>query len=433
MDKKIVLICIEENTSKVAKELSPPFGLLVAASVLRSAGRYVEIYHIVDGPDLERNLADMCSNAFIVGFTTMTTSNLKAVVKASRIVSGLGIFVYWGGAHATLLPEISLNEPSVNAVLRGEAEANLLGLVKWREGKVDPESVPGLCFKREDGSLCIQDLPKIVHESELSCHAFDLLDMSVYLGREEYHFGDCSSGLTRVLPYMTSKGCHKNCAFCYNSVVNRGKWRGYGLDNVFREMDWLRDTLNLEGWYFYDDNFFTDQDRAWAVLERYSMPSFVELDLHRVDASFLERARACNVERLYIGAESGNDVMLRRIRKGITADEIRFVADLCSKYNVDVEFSFMMLFPGETPEQLRDTFNLVSDLRTYKNVRIDGPKVYNPYPGTSLYRELLESGWKAPQTNEEWSAYVRDISPRDTGVFLTEKHFKVLSDNGIVF
>lgn len=432
MQVKIVLLCVEQDSKKVQKELSPPFGLLIAASVLRTHHYQVELYHFVDDAMLRSNLERTCKDAFIVGFTTMTTSNLKAVIKASKIVKEFGCFVYWGGAHATLLPETSLKDDSVDAVLRGEAEANLVGLVQWRLGQIDPDKVPGLCYKDHDSHIVVQPIPPLVPENTLSFHSFDILDMHPYLDREEYFFQKGNKTLTNILPYMTSKGCYKNCAFCYNSIVNKGKWRGYALDNVFHEMDWLIEHYNIEGWYFYDDNFFNDTPRAWTILEKYCMPSFVELDLKRINETFLEKAKAVNVERLYIGAESGSNRMLKKIRKGITTDDIREKVELCASYGVNMELSFIILFPDETPEELQATFDLVEELGSYNNVRIDGPKIYNPYPGTSLFEELLKKGWTCPSTNEEWAKYVRDVSPLEAGFPINDKHIKILTNHGII-
>lgn len=67
---------------------------------------------------------------------------------------------------------------------------------------------------------------------------------------------------------MTSKGCVKRCAFCYNTVVNRSKWRPYALESVYKGMDYLIENYGITGWMFYDDNMFVDSERAWTILEK---------------------------------------------------------------------------------------------------------------------------------------------------------------------
>ena len=66
----------------------------------------------------------------------------------------------------------------------------------------------------------------------LGYHPFDLLDMNKYLDKPIQKRKNYIPG--KILPFMTSKGCVKRCAFCYNTVVNRSKWRGYPLHNVYK-------------------------------------------------------------------------------------------------------------------------------------------------------------------------------------------------------
>ena len=124
--------------------------------------------------------------------------------------------------------------------------------------------------------------------------------------------------------------------------------------------------------------------------------------------------------------------MLMKIRKGITTDDIKAKVKLCASYGVNMELSFIILFPEETPEELQSTFDLIEELSEYDNVKIDGPKIYNPYPGTSLYEELLRKGWDSPSTNEEWAKYQRDISPLEAGFPINDKHINILINHGII-
>ena len=425
-NSKIVLLNVENNSIKVKKEYAPPFGLLIAASVLLKHGMTVSLAHIIEDEEVESKLLSLCQDACMVGFSTMTTSNLVSTMKASRLLKKAGHYIFWGGVHATLLPETSLKEDFVDAVLRGEAEANLVEFIQWRRGLISSNDVKGLCYKDEDGNVFISNIPLPVPAHKLSCHAFHLIDIRRYLQIEDYSFRNEQKVIRNVLPYMTSKGCSKKCTFCYNTMINHATWRGYPLNQVIEEMDWLKNTYDVEGWYFYDDNFFGDVERAWSILRYFKMPSFVEVDLGKITDSFIENAKQCCIERLYIGIESGSDRILKKIKKGITVEMIKDRVSLCNKRGISMELSFMVLFPTETPDELQATFELIEELRQYNHVKIDGPKIFNPYPGAELYNELIMSGWKPPSTNEEWAKYERDISPLETGFELSDKHYKIL-------
>lgn len=431
-DVTVVLLCIEVDSPLVKKQFTPPFGLLVAASVLRDKSINVIIKHLIFKDDIEQLLIQTCGNAFAVGFTTMTSANLLATIKATRLVKSLGFVTFWGGTHATLLPELSLLEQSVDFVLRGEAESNLFEFIQWKMGIVNPSKVPGLCYKDTYGRIVISEIPELVPEFKLANHSFDLLELSPYLEKRDEM--ECSSNYIhyKMLPYMTSKGCNKRCSFCYNGAINRFKWRGYNINSVFVEMDWLIENHGVEGWLFYDDNMFVDKERAWKIIDRYKMPSFVEVDLNNIDVEFLNKADRLNVNRIYIGIESGSDIVLRKINKGINRKSIMEKMRLLGHYSINVELSFMILFPGETPDELSQTLDLIEELSMLDNISINGPKIYNPYPGTELYNELVASGWIPPASNEEWSKLDRKISPFDTGYNLSDKHIKILNSKGLL-
>ena len=425
----IVLVNIENDTEKVKRQFSPPFGLLIAASVLIRNKIDVVVRHIINTKESIDELLRVSKGAVAVGFSVMTSPNILAAIEASKRLHDDGIFVYWAGTHPTLLPEIVLREDYVDAVLRGEAECNLYEFYNWRVGKYSPDKIDGLCYKN-DKKIVIKPIPPIVELSRLGYHPFNLLNIKKYIDKPIVNRKNYIPG--NILPFMTSKGCVKRCAFCYNTVVNRSKWRPYPLASVYKEMDYLIENYGITGWMFYDDNMFVDSERAWTILEKYRMPASIELDLNRVNEKMIERALNANVAKLYIGIESGSDEMLRKMHKGITISQVREKMQMCYKLGMKVDLSFMMLLPGESPENLDATLSLVEELDNYPNIKIDGPKCYNPYPGTEFYDQVVANGWKIPKSNEEWAKYNRSISLSETGFNISEEHLNILQKHKII-
>ena len=105
---------------------------------------------------------------------------------------------------------------------------------------------------------------------------------------------------------------------------------------------------------------------------------------------------------------------------------------MCNKLGMKVDLSFMMLLPGESPENLDATLSLVEELDNYPNIKIDGPKCYNPYPGTEFYDQVVANGWKIPKSNEEWAKYNRSISLSETGFNISEEHLNILQKHKII-
>lgn len=90
------------------------------------------------------------------------------------------------------------------------------------------------------------------------------------------------------------------------------------------------------------------------------------------------------------------------------------------------------LLPEETPNNLDATLSLIEELGNYPNIKIDGPKCYNPYPGTEFFQRVIAEGWKIPKTNEEWAKYNRSISISEAGFNISQEHIKILQKHKIL-
>lgn len=105
---------------------------------------------------------------------------------------------------------------------------------------------------------------------------------------------------------------------------------------------------------------------------------------------------------------------------------------MCHNMGMNVDLSFMILLPNESPEDLEATLSLTRELEEYSNIKIDGPKCYNPYPGTEFFQEVVVSGWIIPKSNEEWAKYNRKISADEAGFNISQKHIDVLKRYDVI-
>ncbi len=427
MALRVALLCVQADYP--GRNPAPPYGLLAAAQSLRDAGHEVVLQHLFWRPGSELDLLSACSNADAVGLSVMAGPDLAAAVGASRTLEHAGHFVFWGGAYPSIVPEIALSEPSVSAVLRGEAESNLVAFCEWREGLQHASQVPGLCYRSRSGRSIVSDLPDDCSASCLAGFSLDLMDVPWYIRTDGCHSW-ANQEHVKALPYVTSVGCSFRCKFCFNSVLHRSGWRGRPLATVWGEMDYLVREHGVSGWYLYDDCFFGDQERAWHLLKRINAPSFVQVTSDLMSEGFVQRLLSHNVARVYFGGESGSDRILRLIGKGHTASQTMEIAKRCSRLGLPVEISFMVFLPTETPDELRKTLLLMQRLEDLPSVHVDGPKVFQPLPGTPLHSAMVDQGWSPPVSNQEWAVFTRNVSPVIVGYEVTEAHLRVLNEFG---
>jgi radical SAM superfamily enzyme YgiQ (UPF0313 family) len=90
-----------------------------------------------------------------------------------------------------------------------------------------------------------------------------------------------------------------------------------------------------------------------------------------------------------VGYESGNDETLKRIKKGVTTDEMRKFTKSCHKAGVVIHGTFILGLPVETRETIEQTINFAQELDVF-SLQVS---LAAPYPGTELFEQAKLNGW----------------------------------------
>jgi len=120
----------------------------------------------------------------------------------------------------------------------------------------------------------------------------------------------------------------------------------------------------------------------------------------------LEKLAASKCKRLLMGVESGSNRVLKEIvDKGVSKDEMFFVAQEIAKHGILGSYTFIVGFPGETHEEQEESFEFIKKLSTLSPRPETRVHIYAPYPGTPLYDEALSLGFSHPQELGDWSDF----------------------------
>lgn len=203
---------------------------------------------------------------------------------------------------------------------------------------------------------------------------------------------------------------------------------------IIKEKEYFRGK-NLR---FWDENFFVDLKRSRAIID-----GMIERDLiipwettiranyvveGRVDDDFLERMKKSGCYLLSFGAESGCPRILKKIKKDINPEDILRSAKMALKHGIIPQYSFMIGLPGETKSDMMATLELIDKLiKLSSEIQVLGPQAFRPYPGSELYEECIQSGWKEPQTIEEWASLAENELS-----YLSVKNFPWVKDKDFV-
>ena len=243
------------------------------------------------------------------------------------------------------------------------------------------------------------------------------------LGSPAYHLIETTDYLERTLAdgrrvlgadILTSRGCPYRCAFCPNEILLGRRWRKRPVYQVLEELDMLLSDSQINHIWFMDDLFIGDRQRVVRIVEylheKYPAVRWeanVRADMFKdglVDKSFLTFLKETGCSSLRMGAESGNDEILRLLKKDITVEQTIHAVSECNEVGIVPVCFFMMGIPGERIDQIYDTLALMAHLKTrYPKTMVCGPGLFRPYPGGDLYERALGLGLSEPANLSEWA------------------------------
>ena len=392
------VLLVNPDVGYYTRALSNPVGLLSIASYLKQYGHKVRIYdRCVDKTNLSTVLKSF--NPEIVGVSVMSSRGLKDASKVSVIVKRSKKTVVWGGQLPTMQPDLVLANDYVDVVSLGEGEETWKELVTCLENGQDYHSIKGIAYKL-DGEIKTNPCRPFSDLGKMPVSDFSLLDVPKYM--QPY------LGCKRMMYIYSSKGCPCRCAFCSNVSFHKSTHRKRPNDNVIKEIKYLIENHDLDGVFFSDElwclNKSDMQDFCRKVREQNLKFRWgVQIRIGMFDEEDFREMYEAGCRWIFFGIESGSDEILKKIHKNIDKNAIKPTVDVLKKIGITSICSYIIGFPDETVEQLKDTVELI------KNTDANLNPVYHftPLPGTELYNEVIgKKGYVPAKSLKELSKVV---------------------------
>jgi len=290
-----------------------------------------------------------------------------------------------GGSHGSFWDENALEEyPSLDIVVRREGEATFIELLDKLQSKTSFNNVLGITFRSKEGKITRNpERPFLEDLDSLPFPAHNLLPLETLKRMGKVLF-----------PLITSRGCVYWCDFC--STV-RMFGRGYRMrspKNVVDEMEMIHNKYGIGQVTFYDDAFTVNRDRVLKICEELDTR---KLDLtwdcgtrvDMVDRKLLKTMRDAGCIAVWLGVESGSEIILGAMNKSIKLNQTRLAYKTAHEVGLMTIANTVLGFPGETEQTARETINFVKEL----NPDDVGFYVATPYPGTPMYEQVKKNGW----------------------------------------
>jgi len=355
--------------------LAYPAGMLEGSRLLDAPPHYVSA---------EETIKIAKDYEFLVLYTS--TPGFPGDIRLAQRIKDVNpkIKIAFVGPQVTILPEKSLRDCSaIDFVVRKEFD---YATKEFAEGK-PLEEILGVSY-RKNGSVAhnpdraqIQDLDALPHVTDIYHRDLDVRRYNVPFLLHPY------------VSLYTTRGCPAQCTFCLWPQTTSGHaWRKRSSDDVAREMAKAKEYWPYVKEYFFDDDTFNIQKARTVELCAKLKPLGLTWSCtSRVTTDYetLKAMREAGCRLLIVGYESGDQQILKNIKKGATVERAQQFTKDAHKLGLVIHGDFILGLPGETRETIQRTIAFAKEL----DVETIQVSVAHAYPGTELYEFATKNGF----------------------------------------
>ncbi len=382
---KIFLVYLQINAPE--QESRYNYGVGYISAVLRQHGHDSRCITLSDREEiLNFYKAVEKEKPEIIAFSVYSAqvSYVKEILK--RVKKIFNCFVVCGGSHPSLWPELIVEIPELDAIVRGEGEFPLLELAEAFDRKEEYLNIKNFWFKGSGAIIKNDNRPFIENLDTLPFPDKDSLDYQKII--------DLNSGRNR---FIFSRGCPFNCTYCSNQALSKlaeGKYTrqlspAKAIEEIkidakkfkFRSIVIDDDNVSLNKKWFYE--FFG------AYKKTFNYPFMCNVRPGTIDSDMMQMLKECGVDRIKIGLEHGNEHFRKTVlKRDISNAQIKETFKLADKHKIPHSDFIMVGFPYETKKLFLDTVRLCR-----KTSARGGISIFEPYPGTELGTICEENKW----------------------------------------
>ncbi|MCL4459335.1 MAG: cobalamin-dependent protein [Chloroflexi bacterium] len=360
-------------------------GLILLGACAQQVGFTVDLVDLRALRDWDHFCSEILVRRPDVAALTMMSVDYNPVMRCLDIIKDIlpHTVTVVGGPHPTLALHEIANNPKIDHIVTHEGEIVFVELLqKLAAGERTERIIRG---KKPDlDTLPFGDRNLFLNEWRKAGYTLE---------SPEVPLGDLPAPFVTII---AGRGCIYNCSFCQPAerILFDGRVRHRSVNNVIAELRYLRERYNFRSLLIHDDCL--TEDRSWVMEfchayqeNGFRQPFFCQsrADIIVKHEDMVGLMHQAGLTGFFIGFESGNDRILRFIRKGTTVAQNMEAARICKRYSIQIWANYMLGLPTETKAEIMDT------VRMLKKIDPDyySPAFYTPHPGSDLYTYCLEN------------------------------------------
>jgi anaerobic magnesium-protoporphyrin IX monomethyl ester cyclase len=339
----------------------------------------------------------------VVAFSVYLWNRRETLELADALaVARPGLEVVLGGPEVSFDgSELFARHPGVSAIVRGEGELPLHGLLAaWNRGD-KPDGVPRLAWRRGDMLVEGPDAPPL--------ESLDAIPSPFALG-----LVDTSRGFVYL---ETSRGCPYACAFCMSALDERV--RSFSSARIEQDLLWLMQR-RVPKIKLVDRTFNYDAKRArriWSFILEHNQGSHFhfEVGAHLLDEASLQLLETvpAGMFQFEIGVQSTLPATLDAIGRQASLEKLEHnVRRLRARGNIHLHLDLIAGLPGEGYRDFLTSVDRVAGLAPH-HLQIEPVKLL---PGSPLRLQAAKLGLRFdPHTPTRCSPRPTSTSPSSSG------------------
>lgn len=358
-------------------------GLLSIAASLKAHGYSVEIIDPQIDDDYQRRLHEALALPLLfVGMSSYLGENIDHAIELSRFIKTTrpNLPIVLGGPLASSIPDVFFDHIPVDYIVMGSGELTVIKLSEALKKMEDPGLIPNISYTKNGRFIlgknfvydgCLDDLPPP--------------------SLDEWERGIEIMG---SIPIISSRGCHRGCAFCYNTFTGRRKFYLRSPESVITEMEHWSNRFNIRSFQFYDDNFLINPKRATAILDEMAQRHWEVLrlfgHLNEFDNVPPEQLRD-TVKCIVMCIESASSKIQSLLNKRLDIEKAFAVIKRINAQNIRFITAFMFGLPTETDDDIRLSIECAARIREMDETNTSMCYIYAPQPKDAIVRGINSS------------------------------------------